>query len=103
MKRIELEEKANEIAKLYYSKDTCERLELRDRIMEVVDLALTIPVVMHWVAVKEALPDNETKTYLVVRDGEVAIETWYYRDGKGYWYNYLGITDWKEIPEPPCA
>jgi len=46
MKRIELETKANEIAKLYYKNDDCERLELRDRIMEVVDLALTIPVVV---------------------------------------------------------
>lgn len=45
MKRIDLEEKANEIGKMYYNKDTAERLELRDRIMEVVELALNMHAV----------------------------------------------------------
>ena len=38
MKKTEIREKANDVAKLYYKNDTCERLELRDRIMEVVSL-----------------------------------------------------------------
>lgn len=54
----------------------------------------------HWNSAKD-IPPDETKEYLVVRDGVVGTETWFYRDGKGYWYNYLGITSWAEKPEPP--
>ena len=43
MKRIDLEEKAKELAGLYYKNDICEKAELKERIMEIVDLALTIP------------------------------------------------------------
>jgi len=62
-----------------------------------------IPNVMQWVVAKEQQPSDETKQYLVLRDGNVEFDTWYHRDGKSYWYNYLGITHWAEIPKPPCA
>jgi len=64
---------------------------------------LTISDVTQWVAVEDELPPNQTKEYEVVRNGNVEFDVWYYRDGKGYWYNYLGITHWKEKPEPPCV
>lgn len=64
--------------------------------------SLNLPIVVNWVACKDELPIDQTKQYLVIRCGEVNIETWHYRNGKGFWYNYLGITEWKELPEPPC-
>lgn len=63
----------------------------------------SLPRVTQWVAVDEQLPPNETKEYEVVRNGYVEFDVWYYRDGKGCWYNYLGVTHWKEKPEPPCG
>jgi hypothetical protein len=57
--------------------------------------------VNQWVAVKDQLPPDETKEYEVVRNGNVEFDVWYYRDDRGYWYNYLGITHWKEKPQPP--
>ena len=58
--------------------------------------------VIHWVA-NETPPPNKTKQYLVCRNGRVEIHDWFYRDGLGYWWNYLGITHWAELPKPPCV
>jgi|DEB0MinimDraft_10_1074344.scaffolds.fasta_scaffold210033_1 hypothetical protein len=58
--------------------------------------------VIRWVA-NEIPPPNKTKQYLVCRNGRVEIHDWFYRDGIGYWWNYLGITHWAEIPKPPCV
>ena len=40
MKKIDYEEKANDIAKLYYKDDACERAELKERILNLVDEAV---------------------------------------------------------------
>jgi hypothetical protein len=66
--------------------------------------AFAIHNVSNWVAVIDKLPPNKNKKYLVIRDGEIEICKWMYRSGgKGYWWNYLGITHWMELPEPPCC
>lgn len=63
----------------------------------------TIHGVSNWVAVMDELPPNENKKYLVIRGGEIEICKWMYREnGRGYWWNYLGITHWMELPKPPC-
>ena len=62
-----------------------------------------LPVVQ-WVSVMDELPPNKNKKYLVIRDGEIEIGKWMYRkNGRGYWWNYLGITHWMQIPDPPCV
>lgn len=58
--------------------------------------------VIRWVA-KDTPPPNITKQYLVCRNGKVELHDWFYRDGLGYWWNYLGITHWAEVPKPPCV
>ena len=64
----------------------------------------TIHGVSNWVAVIDELPPNENKKYLVIREGEIEICKWMYREnGRGYWWNYLGITHWMQLPEPPCC
>ena len=62
----------------------------------------TIGGVIHWVA-NDTPPPNKTEKYLVCRNGKVETEDWFYRDGLGYWWNYLGITHWSKLPKPPCA
>jgi hypothetical protein len=59
--------------------------------------------VIHWVAIKKQQPPNETKRYLTFKDGEMVFQTWYYVNGNGYWYDYLGVTHWADIPKPPCV
>ena len=51
-----------------------------------------------WISVDSETPPNKTERYLVVRSGVVTIETWFYRDNEGYWFNYLGITKWQPLP-----
>lgn len=58
--------------------------------------------VINWVSVKDKLPPNKTKRYLTYKDNEMVFQNWYYVNGSGYWYDYLGVTHWCEIPEPPC-
>ena len=58
--------------------------------------------VIRWVD-SDTPPPNVTKQYLVCRNGKVELHDWFYRDGLGYWWNYLGITHWAEVPKPPCG
>lgn len=58
--------------------------------------------VINWVSIKDELPPNKTKRYLTYKDNEMVFQNWYYVDGSGYWYDYLGVTHWCEIPKPPC-
>lgn len=58
--------------------------------------------VIRWVA-NDTPPPNVTKQYLVCRNGKVELHDWFYRDGLGYWWDYLGITHWAEVPKPPCV
>lgn len=55
---------------------------------------------MEWISCKERLPENKTEEYLTWKDGKISVELWVYRDGQGYWYDYLGITHWTEIEHP---
>ena len=59
--------------------------------------------VNNWVAVKDQLPPNENKKYLVVRDGNVEFDKWIFNGTEGFWWDYMGITHWMQIPEPPCC
>ena len=58
--------------------------------------------VINWVSVKDKLPPNKTKRYLTYKNNEMVFQNWYYVNGSGYWYDYLNVTHWCEIPEPPC-
>ena len=58
--------------------------------------------VINWVSVKDKLPPNENKRYLTYKNNEMVFQNWYYVNGSGYWYDYLGVTHWCEIPKPPC-
>jgi hypothetical protein len=54
-----------------------------------------------WVSVEDGLPDDDTKVYLVVRDGDVEIEAWLFTNKKGSWLVNEGITHWQSLPNPP--
>ena len=59
---------------------------------------------MEWISVKDRLPDLEkADDYIVVRKGNVETANWCYDSGRGFWYDYLGITHWMPLPEPPTT
>jgi len=62
-----------------------------------------IPDVSNWVAIKDQLPPDVTEKYMVLRNGEIEFDKWIFDGNKGYWWNYMGITHWMQIPEPPCC
>tara|TARA_R100000935_G_C2693051_1_gene107276 strand:+ start:191 stop:502 length:312 start_codon:yes stop_codon:yes gene_type:complete len=88
------------------------KLTLKKREEVIVDLLVLIKAdqaerlnlsdVIHWVAIKEQKPPNKNKRYLTFKDGEMIFQNWHYTNGNGYWYDYLGVTHWTEIPKPPC-
>ena len=85
-----------------------EQKAISQKIIDIQEEQLTIPDVsqqcaIHWVAVKKEDPPNETKRYLTFKNGEMVFQNWYYTNGVGYWWDYLGVTHWAEIPNPPCT
>lgn len=82
----------------YQSNFLCELIK---DVNDVVKNNVVLPHVINWVDVKEQLPSNESKKYLVFRDKEIQFDKWIFDGTKGYWRDYLGITHWCEIPEPP--
>ena len=69
-------------------------------------IALTIPVVTHWVAVEDELPKSGQCVMIYSKDGGVAEGA--YLSSKGYFEQWRwntvqkGVTHWKPLCEPPC-
>lgn len=76
--------------------------ELENNTVKELETLFSLHGVINWVAVEDKLPKGETKTYFVIRDGEISQEVWFNKGGKKYWYNYLGISHWMETFKPPC-
>ena len=77
--------------------------DIKRVIKEGKEHKLNLSAVIHWVAIKEQKPPNKNKRYLTFKDGEMIFQNWHYTNGNGYWYDYLGVTHWTEIPKPPCV
>ena len=55
-----------------------------------------------WISVKDRLPTEEG-AYIVFRDGDFEFCRYIFPKElkEGYWHDYLGITHWAFIPNPP--
>jgi hypothetical protein len=100
---IDINKAHQQISRLFSVVGRSEQLPCDQPDVKKIAAQCAIQNVNNWVAVKDQLPPDESKRYLVVRDGNVEFDKWIFNGKKGFWWDYIGITHWMQIPEPPCC
>ena len=65
----------------------------------IIALPLDVPGVSNWVAIKDALPNNNEEVLTITADGWYRIIT-YGNTGRRF---PSQVTHWMRLPKPPCC